>query len=247
MATVTTDQETTTDQTTTIQDAFAADAAEKLADEAVADSLTSDEEEDSATEDSGLNEQGGLLPRLGEQAAFDGEGFEKPAKTQRQLAEEFLEHFQGDVEKAQTAVGNARAKLSAAIILRDDAEENLRRAIRDEKAAAGDEAADEAEVVQDDPSVDAERAADSGPRPTVFVRYPDADDDVETELGQYTTYGELIADYLTAAGLDADTSAFFVLDAEDGDICPSTAQIAPGAYGRRYAVLPAPAREDPAT
>ena len=76
--------------------------------------------------------------------------------------------------------------------------------------------------------------------PTVFVHYPDADAYVETEVGQYTTYGELIADYLTAAGIDAETGAYMVLDSEDGDLCPPTAQIATEAYGRRYAVLPAP-------
>src|SRR5690606_75041 len=63
------------------------------------------------------------------QAEFEGQGFEKPQKTRRELAEEFLEHFQADVEKAQTALGNARRKLREAIVLRDDAEENLRRAI----------------------------------------------------------------------------------------------------------------------
>lgn len=59
------------------------------------------------------------------------EAFPKPPKTRRELAEEFLEHFQADVEKAETALGNARRKLREAIVLRDDAEENLRRAIMD--------------------------------------------------------------------------------------------------------------------
>ena len=48
-------------------------------------------------------------------------------KTKLEFAEEFLEHFQTDVEKADQSVVNARAKLAAAQLLRDDAEENLRR------------------------------------------------------------------------------------------------------------------------
>lgn len=48
-------------------------------------------------------------------------------KTKIELAEEFLEHFQSDVESAEKSLLNARVKLGAAQLLRDDAEENLRR------------------------------------------------------------------------------------------------------------------------
>jgi hypothetical protein len=48
-------------------------------------------------------------------------------KTQLEIADEFLVHFQADVEAAEKSHVNARAKLAAACILRDDAEENLRR------------------------------------------------------------------------------------------------------------------------
>lgn len=54
-------------------------------------------------------------------------------KTPLEIADEFLEHFQGDVESAEKSLINARIKLTAARILRDDAEENLRR----ERIASG--------------------------------------------------------------------------------------------------------------
>lgn len=181
--------------TTTMQDALEDAAAEKLAEEAVADSSTSDEEEESATL------QGGLLPRMGEQTALDGEGFEKPVKTRRQLAEEMLEHFQGDVEKAQTAVGNARSKLSAAIVLRDDAEENLRQAIRAEKEEAETE----------------EAATDAA---VVYVLFPGDDETYATPVGQFTRYGELVADYGTAAGIEVTMGDYVVIgpDGKERDL-----------------------------
>lgn len=129
-----------TDETTTVQDAFEEAAAEKLAEEAQTGEQTEE------VTDSGLEAQGGILPSLGEQTEMEGAGFEKPAKTSRQLAEEFLEHFQADVEKAETALGNARRKLREAQDLRDDAEENLRREIRRENDAAGIAAAEDAAV-----------------------------------------------------------------------------------------------------
>ena len=89
------------------------------------------------------------------QTELDGEGFEKPVKTRRQLAEEFLEHFQADVEKAETALFNARRKLREAQEIRDDAEENLRRAIREENSeeeATADDEEDASDLGQaDDP------------------------------------------------------------------------------------------------
>lgn len=42
------------------------------------------------------------------------EAFPAPPKTRRELAEEFVEHFQADVESAQKSLGNAQARLTAA-------------------------------------------------------------------------------------------------------------------------------------
>lgn len=173
-------------------------------------------------------------------------------KSKIDFAQEFAEHFQADVEAAEKALLRAQDRLTEATRLRDDAEENLRREL--DMAQGGTETA----ISRDSVPSEAQEphGAGSGPDaaagvdpitgevepvvPSVFVHYPDADDDVETEVGQYTTYGELIADYLTASGIDAEPGAYMVLDAEDGDLCPTTAQIAPEAYGRRYAVLLAP-------
>lgn len=243
MTTETMEQEAET--TDAMQDAFEDAAAEKLTNEPVADSAPSDEGEESATpEDSGPSEQGGLLPRMGDQAAFEGEGFEKPAKTRRQLADEFLEHFQSDVEKAETAVFNARRKLREAQVLRDDAEENLRRAIEAEKEEAGaDEGDDETAAVEVDPITGevasdvvekTEPAADAPPLINVF--WPDSSFPQETEVGQYTTYGELIADYLTASELDDDPAGYIVVGMASNHECSPKARILEGAYGHLFAV-----------
>jgi hypothetical protein len=140
-------------ETTAVLDAMEDAAAEKLAGEASDEGAESEPGADVENEPGEERPMGGLLPRIGEQAELDGEGFEKPVKTRRQLAEEFLEHFQADVEKAETAVFNARRKLREAQVLRDDAEENLRRAIQAENEGADD--AEPAEQAEPDGAGDA--------------------------------------------------------------------------------------------
>ena len=197
-------------------------------------------------------------------------------KTKLEFAEEFLEHFQTDVEKADQSVVNARAKLAAAQLLRDDAEENLRR----ERVSVG--VATPEEILQDmkrtareggygvsvqlngeEPVVIAEAPAAVDPitgevatpiavadgewnertcqqcggegrlpdrtggghhrckscngtgsisvltpaTPVVVVLYPGDDEPHVTEVGDRTRYAELVADYLTAAGIDAAVDA----------------------------------------
>jgi hypothetical protein len=86
-------------------------------------------------------------------------------KTQREMADEFLSHFQADVEKAEKSLITARRNLREAITLRDDAELNLKRAIEAEKVAGATESTaeefddghliegevEDAEIVEDEP------------------------------------------------------------------------------------------------
>jgi hypothetical protein len=171
-------------------------------------------------------------------------------KTPLEIADEFLEHFQGDVESAEKSLINARIRLTAARILRDDAEENLRReriaagvATVEELASDMKRSAEEAGiglsfaingeepiVVTEAPAVDqitgeAASIREAEPEPLspeasaladamglsrpqadwadwVEVLYPGSDKPVVTEIGEKTRYGELVADYFTAAGLN---------------------------------------------
>jgi hypothetical protein len=138
-------------------------------------------------------------------------------KTKVDFATEFLEHFQADVESAEKSLVNAKAKLAAARLLRDDAEENLRR----ERVAAGIATAEEialdmkrsAEeggyglsfsvnggeevVLAEPPAVDPNTGEVEGA--TVVAVYP-GDGVHDTPVGPRTQYAELIADYLAAGG-----------------------------------------------
>lgn len=148
------------------------------------------------------------------QTEMDGEGFEKPEKTRRQLAEEFLEHFQADVEKAETAVYNARRKHREAVEIRDDAEENLRRAISEENEAGLDGVLAEVAAQVNAGALDSDgltvTMTTGGVDPItgevdgghVLVCYPgdSLNDSRDTEVGSHTQYAELIADYLSGGG-----------------------------------------------
>jgi hypothetical protein len=224
-------------------------------------------------------------------------------KSKIDFAQEFAEHFQADVEAAEKALLRAQDRLTEATRLRDDAEENLRRAIN----AADDEA--DSEATDDDDSTmqigpgpqieDAEyedvdpitgevetpvasnewderpcqdcggegrlpdrtggghhkcRACDGNgsvmvkgdPPPVVVVLYPGDDDPHVTEIGDRTRYAELVADYFTAVGIDAEVDAdeWQVL-AEDelttngGGGRNLTAPIQERDYGRRLIVAAA--------
>ena len=67
-------------------------------------------------------------------------------KSPKEIADEFLKHFQDDVEKAERSLGTARKNLREAITLRDDAELNLARAIENEKRDKTTESTAEEEV-----------------------------------------------------------------------------------------------------
>lgn len=66
-------------------------------------------------------------------------------KTPKEIADHFLQHFQDDVESAEKSLVNARKKLREAIVLRDEAELNLMRAIEAEKQAKTTESTAEEE------------------------------------------------------------------------------------------------------
>jgi hypothetical protein len=194
---------------------------------------------------------------LVEETATQTALFTPPAKTRLQIAEEFVEHFQADVESAEKSVVNARIKLAAAIILRDDAEENLRK----ERITAG--VATAAEVMLDmkrdaeapdvDPITgevktagyaDVGRLAPDVPgfTPCVVVLWPGDDEPHVTEIGEHTTYLELIADYCSAVdGFAGGLDDFTVRGEDDGAERRSDAVIIPADYGHRFAVV---AREE---
>lgn len=191
-------------------------------------------------------------------------------KTKLDLAEEFLEHFQSDVESAEKSLLNARVKLGAAQILRDDAEENLRRERIAEGIASPEEIAldmkriaeadgmgpsfqvngEEPIVIAEPPACDpitgevdtrnvGKKCPDcqgdgrlpdktggghhrckkcegtgslqlphSEPYVSVVIAlYPGDDEPHVTKIGEKTRYGELVADYFTAAGLNGKHDA----------------------------------------
>ena len=182
------------------------------------------------------------------------EAFPPPLKTRRELAEEFLEHFQADVEAAEKSLVNARVKLRNAIVLRDDAEENLRRAIN----AADDEVegeatdddgdstmqigpapqAEDAEYVEVDPITgEAAPTCDTPPCVVAVFDPGPAEEPVATVVGDRTTYGELAADYITASGFTGDVLELAVVNEEDGMPRRRRDVIDPRDYGERFLVV----------
>jgi len=100
---------------------------------------------------------------MSEQTEIQADQEEMFPKTPREIADEFLEHFQADVEAAEKSLYNARKKLREAMTLRDHAELNLKRAIDAELGTAQAEAVEEgymidapAEEVEDAEVVDEE-------------------------------------------------------------------------------------------
>lgn len=209
-------------------------------------------------------------------------------KTARELAEEFLQHFQDDVEKAEKALVSAESRLCAARLLRDDAEENLRRVIagdgnpylraaadlglvdpetgevRDPEDGMTDAEADAAltaavfaDVADPDACPDCHgegRLPDKtgGGHHTcnachgsgfadhfVVVSYPNPDEGdlpARTEVGQFTRYGELVADYSAAAGIPVTMGEYEVVGEEDGRARDLGAVIEREDYGKRLLV-----------
>jgi hypothetical protein len=171
--------------------------------------------------------------------------FPDPPKTQLMIAEEFLGHFQADVESAEKSLANAQSRLCAAIVLRNDAEENLR---RERMADAGVELA----VV----SVACRSNTDTGEVAYTGAAVPDVamviaalpDGTLHTTVvGQHTRYGELVAEYLTAAGIDDDIDAdHWTVYGEDyggGNLRDLKAVISSDDYGEQLIVCERPGRE----
>jgi hypothetical protein len=176
------------------------------------------------------------------------EAFPKPPKTRRQLAEEFLEHFQADVEKAETALGNARRKLREAIVLRDDAEENLRRALREPDDAADGGETSESTMQLTAPAEDAEGdeidpitgEVQATAPPVVVAVYPGpngGEEPTPTEVGPYTTYAELAADFCTWSGFAGELRELAILSEDDREPHKMRDVISPDDYGSRLLVV----------
>jgi len=167
-------------------------------------------------------------------------------KTPREIADEFLEHFQADVEAAEKSVYNARKKLREAQVLRDHAELNLKRAIEAEHGVVESDAEEDYEdaevmeieappaqieegaVVEDEPN-DAEPA----PGAMVWVAWPGAEESISLEVGPLTRYGEIVANYLNA-NPDVDFLAKYTICTADGTTYDGKDIIAPESYGQEF-------------
>jgi hypothetical protein len=183
-------------------------------------------------------------------------------KTQRELANEFLEHFQADVEAAEKSVYNARVKLRSAIILRDDAEENLRRAIAQEHGVVNSTAEEEpepgyaidapaeeiedAEIVEYEPdpepsdeveSVEEEPVFIADDERAVWVTWPEAEEAIRLMVGEKTRFGELVANYLNA-NPEVDFLARYVISDAEGTTYDPKSEIPITAYGMEFFIEP---------
>lgn len=178
-------------------------------------------------------------------------------KTPREIADEFLEHFQADVEAAEKAVFNARRKLREANTLRDHAELNLKRAIDAEMNAQQDAAVEEgymieapaeevedAEVVEEDGTVhDGDEydeddhgniiGVDPAPGAMVWVAWPGVEESVSLVVGPQTRFGEIVANYLNA-NPNVDFLAKYVISDANGGIWDPKATIKPEHYGSEF-------------
>jgi len=173
-------------------------------------------------------------------------------ETQVDDAADVLKYLEDNRDSAEEAVAKARTKLTAAQLVLADAEERVLKqkhlvermgqvtpAPRPTPVAAG--TAEEPEEVV---TVDAETGEvvdDKTPSEgVVLVVYPgDSDDDPEhkTEVGAHTQYAELVADYLSAAGIDEPVENYCVYgrdfeNEEEDSERGLRAVIAPGDYGQ---------------
>ena len=182
-----------------------------------------------------------------------------------EAAELFLTHFQDDVDKAEKALGNAAAKLREAKHLRDVAEGNLLRVRSDAgfgnvAQAVADALTGQAETIEDaevleitagdiDPITgepetagyaDVGRLAPDVPdfTPCVVVLWPGDDEPHATEIGEHTTYLELVADYCSAVdGFAGGLDDFAVTGEDDGAERRLDDVIADDDYGHRFTVV----------
>jgi hypothetical protein len=173
-------------------------------------------------------------------------------ETQVDDAADVLKYLEDNRDTAEEAVAKARTKLTVAQLVLADAEERVLKqkhlvermgqvtpAPRPTPVAAGTPEEPEEVVTVDATTGEVvdEKAPSEG---VVLVVYPgDGDDDPEhkTEVGAHTQYAELVADYLSAAGIDEPVEGYCVygqdLEDEDKDTERGLREvIAPADYGR---------------
>ena len=78
----------------------------------------------------------------------------------------------------------------------------------------------------------------------VLVWRPDAEEPVETGVGEHTTYGELIADFLAENLIDLEIADYRVIDTDEGIERDLNAVITLNDYGCWFRIEPALASED---
>jgi len=170
-------------------------------------------------------------------------------KTPREIADEFLEHFQADVEAAEKSVYNARKKLREAQVLRDHAELNLKRAIEAEHGVVESDAEEDyedaevmeieappAQLEEPDPEPEVEDET-SDVEAQVWVAWPDTDESHLLPVGPLTRYGELIANYFNL-NPDVDFTSRYVISDAEGTTYDAGDTIPPSAYGREFFIEP---------
>ena len=85
---------------------------------------------------------------------------------------------------------------------------------------------------------------DASPEPLVLVWRPDAEEPIETRIGEHTTYGELIADFLAENLIDLEIADYRVIDTDKGTERDLNAVVTSDDYGRGFRIEPALASED---
>ena len=193
--------------------------------------------------------------------------------TRVEQAELMLSHFQADVERVEKAVVSANSKLLDAIKLRDISEDNLRRCksgeagtgILDEAFLAMKNSAEKfgtgvsVSLNGGEPVVIAEPPVDTTtgevledlpatPGGHVFVWYPGERENrqapLRTDVGEHTTYGELVADYLTFSGIDEAIDDYRVIRVDGGLVCNLRTVIVAYDYGKEFQVEAVPSEDE---
>jgi len=194
-------------------------------------------------------------------------------KTEIDDANAVLNKLLADREKAEKAVATAKEKLDAIDVLirrqqgvirhlgkrqpLDDAVDAVRgmqRTAEEGGFSASIEINGEKVVLSEGPEIHVEPETGEVVEPetpdpsfpaTVRVMRPDATTPVITEVGEHTTYGELVADYLAENLIDLEVDDFAVVS-EHGSARPLDAVIVAPDYGREFRICEREASAEPA-
>jgi len=153
-----------------------------------------------------------------------------PAK-EADRAQVVLNYLLTQRDKAEKAVANAEEKLSDICALIDK-QQRVLALLRDHSVSQSTdevEIVEDAEVTEEEPDrigIDGVALADDGteyetatgevvdPEAIVYLQRPNGGNAFPTDVGEQTRFGELVADYLTEEGLDAEVTDFQIIGPE---------------------------------